>query len=350
MLISAIIVRPFSGKIQDMLGKKKTLVISMSLFTGTTFFYIWVAQLVPLLVVRFIHGISFGILTTVTSSIAADTIPDSRRGAGMGYFATAMNLALVIGPFIGLLFIQFVSFHILFIVLNVLMLIGLYFSITVQTVENAANSAPEKNQFNIKLKDLIEMNAVPISIISGFVGFAYASIISFLSVHAEQLGLSSAASYFFLVFANVMIIFRPYLGRAFDEKGPKKVLIPSLFIFSIGLMTLGFSTTALMILVAAGLIGLGYGTLLPGFQTLSIQSTSRERSGYAISTFFVFYDLGIATGSFVWGLIITQIGFGNMYFLSACLVLVIIVVFNVYLTRSGKRSKFESWGSNNDSY
>src|SRR5699024_4147981 len=85
MLISAIMIRPFSGKILDVVGKKKTLILSIILFAVTTFFYLWMNQLVSLLILRFIHGISFGILTTATASIAADIIPKSRRGAGMGY-------------------------------------------------------------------------------------------------------------------------------------------------------------------------------------------------------------------------------------------------------------------------
>src|SRR5699024_4963044 len=87
-----------------------------------------------------------------------------------------------------------------------------------------------------------------------------------------------------------MIAFRPYLGRAFDEKGPRYVLIPSLLIFASGLIVLGFTETSLVLLIAAGLIGLGYGTLLPGFQTVAIQKSDSHRSGHAISTFFIFYD------------------------------------------------------------
>src|SRR5699024_7480620 len=105
-----------------------------------------------------------------------------------------------------------------------------------------------------------EMKAVPISIISGLVGFAYSSILSFVSVYADELGLVAAASYFFLIFAVVMIASRPYLGRAFDEKGPRIVLLPSMLVFALGLMLLGFTQTAVMLLIAAGLIGLGYGT------------------------------------------------------------------------------------------
>src|SRR5699024_5417623 len=126
-------------------------------------------------------------------------------------------------------------------------------------------------------------------------------ILSFVPVYAEEIGLATTASYFFLVFAIVMVVFRPYLGRAFDEKGAKIVLVPSLIIFAIGLATLVVTNGSIMLLVAGGLIGLCYGTLLPGFQTLAIHRTTADRSGHAISTFFLFYDLGIALGAVVWG-------------------------------------------------
>lgn len=139
-----------------------------------------------------------------------------------------------------------------------------------------------------------------------------------------------------------MIVFRPYLGRAFDEKGAKFVLVPSLIIFSIGLFALGMTTGSVMLLVAAGLIGLGYGTLLPGFQTLSVQSTTGDRSGHAISTFFIFYDLGIAIGAGIWGAVIANVGFEAMYFSGSSLVLVTAGILYVLLTRQQKRDTVSS--------
>src|SRR5699024_3078763 len=189
----------------------------------------------------------------------------------------------------------------------------------------------------IKWSDLIEIKAVPVAAISGLVGVAYASILSFVPVYAEEIGLASTASYFFLVFAIVMVVFRPYLGRAFDEKGAKIVLVPSLIIFAIGLAALGVTTGSLMLLVAAGLIGLGYGTLLPGFQTLSIQRTTPDRSGHAISTFFIFYDLGIALGAVFWGAIIGGFGFETTYFVGAVLILVTAVLLYIQLTNQQRK-------------
>lgn len=330
MLASAIIVRPFSAKILDIVGKKRTLVLSVGAFALTTFFYLFMNEFVSLLILRFIHGISFSIVTTATSAIAADIVPKSRKGAGMGYFAMSMNLAVVIGPFIGLSLLQFISFDTYFIVLSILMVISFLCTLIVRIEER---EAIEKVTLAIKFKDLIEPKAIPIALISGLVGVAYASILSFVPVYAEAIGLATTASYFFLVFAVVMIAFRPYLGRAFDEKGPRYVLIPSLLIFAAGLIVLGFTETSLVLLIAAGLIGLGYGTLLPGFQTVAIQKSDSHRSGHAISTFFIFYDLGIAIGAFIWGIIIGGFGYEAMYFTGAGLMIVTTVILYRLLTR-----------------
>lgn len=338
MLASAIIVRPFSAKVLDIVGRRKTLIISVSLFTITTFIYLWVPSFGFLLVLRFIHGISFSIVTTATSAIAADIVPEARKGAGMGYFAMAMNLAVVVGPFIGLTILQFMSFTTFFLILSILMLISVGMSLLVHLPKEKDAGQQAQSSLAITLSDLIEIKAIPVALISGLVGIAYASILSFVPVYAAEKGLATTASYFFLVFAVVMIVFRPYLGRAFDEKGARFVLVPSLIIFSVGLFALGMTTGSVMLLVAAGLIGLGYGTLLPGFQTLSVQSTTGDRSGHAISTFFIFYDLGIAIGAGIWGAVIANLSFEAMYFSGASLILVTAGILYVLLTRQQKKA------------
>ena len=337
MLASAILVRPFSAKVLDILGKKTGLVLSILLFTATTFFYLWMNSFTPLLILRFIHGISFSILTTATSAIAADIIPKERRGAGMGYFAMAMNLAVVAGPFIGLTLLQFISFQQFFFVLSLLMSISVVFSLFVQTGEK--QTADTKQDLSLRLHDLIEPKAIPIALISGLVGLAYASVLSFVPVFAEEIGLETTASYFFLIYAIVMVASRPTLGRLFDEKGAKFVLVPSLAVFAVGLVVLGFTTTSFALLAAATLLGLGYGSLLPGFQTLSVQSTTTDRSGHAMSTFFIFYDLGIASGAFIWGMIISASGFFAMYLVGA--VLVLATAYGLYILLNKQENKQE---------
>lgn len=336
MLISAIMIRPFSAKIIDLIGKKKSLVLSVVAFALTTLLYIFIEQFIPLLIVRFIHGISFGIVTTATGTIAADLVPRARHGAGMGYFAMAMNLAMVVGPFIGLLSLTFITFKTLFIILSGFMIMSVLFSTLVQLTESRVEKNQTTSRFKITFRDLIEVKALPVAFINGLVGVAYASILSFVPVYANQLGLAATAGYFFLVFAVVMIAFRPYLGRIFDEKGPRVVLVPCLIIFALGLGLLGLTETGLVLLIAAGLIGLGYGTLLPGFQTIAIQKAGHDRSSQAMSTFLIFYDIGIAFGAYIWGITVEGYGFEMMYFISAFIVILAALSFNAYIVRSNR--------------
>lgn len=330
MLLTAILIRPFSAKIIDKFGKKIVLFVTVLAYLLTTFSYIFIQEFISLSIIRLIHGLSFGIVTTVTGAIVTDIIPVSKRGEGMGYFAMSNNIAIVIGPFIGLLLIQYTSFRILFIFSTLLMILAVIFTTLIDANKLAQ---PTKTNAPLKLADLIDKNALPVSLISALVGISYGSLFSFVPVFAESISLEHISSYFFLVYAFVMIVSRPYLGRLFDQKGPKIVLIPSLAIFAIGLMILSTTKTAVVFLLAAALIGLGYGTILPGFQTVAVQRAGIERSSQAFSTFFTFYDIGIGIGAFIWGVISAYYSFQIMYMLSGLLMVVIVIIFAVYLTK-----------------
>ena len=124
-VLGAVLVRPMAGKMIDQIGKKKLLMIGIGFFLIMMLFYFPINSLPVLLLVRFIHGFSFGISTTATGTIAADIIPSSRRGEGMGYFATSTNLAMAVGPFLGLIITQYAEQNVIFIVTTLFSIIAL---------------------------------------------------------------------------------------------------------------------------------------------------------------------------------------------------------------------------------
>ena len=99
-----------------------------------------------LLVIRFIHGIWFSILTTVTVPIANDFIPDHRKGEGMGYFVMSTNLAVVFGPLIALTVLQFTDFISLFAILTAVICLGFIFCLMVPIQENKLGKLTEKSR------------------------------------------------------------------------------------------------------------------------------------------------------------------------------------------------------------
>ena len=319
-LLSAIIVRPFSGRLIDRFGKKKMLVTSATLFAAASFLYPLVDNYVALLLLRFFHGVWFSIVTTAAGGIAADTIPRERRGEGLGYFAMSMNLAVVTGPFIALTLLQYVSYMTIFLVLSGIMTIGVLCTLGVKVIENSAPAPSHKLTFN----DLFEKKSFPIALVGLFVAFSYASVISFISLYAKSIGLLEAAGFFFAVFAVAMLVSRPFTGRMFDVRGPNTVILPAFVLFALGLFTLSLTTEAWMLLLAGALIGLGYGSIVPSFQTLAIQAAPESRSAHATATFFTFFDTGIATGSFILGIIVTTLGYANLYMILGIFVIGIL--------------------------
>lgn len=309
-LLSVILVRPFSGLILEKFGRKRMLGLSMFAFAVSTFSYVLTEDIKLLLILRFIHGVSFSIATTVTLSIAADIVPPERRGEGLGYFGMSMNLAVVVGPFIALTLQPLISYHSIFLIFGVIMIIGWLCGVFVKDTLQAIQPSAKRK---LSWSDLFERKALAISSVGIFVSFAYASIMSFISLYAQSIGLIETASYFFLVFAAAMLISRPITGRLFDTMGPNVIIIPSILIFAAGLFVLSLASSAWMLLLAGALIGLGYGTLLPSFQTLAIQASPNRRSAYATATFFTLFDTGIAVGSFVLGIAVAYMGYANLY-------------------------------------
>lgn len=326
MVFAQVLVRPFAEPILAWAGRKRGLALAVLLFALNVFPYAWVDSLGWLYAIRFVHGLWFGIITTATGAIAANVVPPLRRGEGIGYFAMATNVAVVIGPFVSLVLVQRISFPALFTILGVAALAAVAAVLRVRVPQekpDAAASGPHART----IRDYVEPRAVPVSAVAGLATLAYAGITAFVPVYAGELGLSRVAAFFFLVYAGAMLVTRPYLGRRYDRRGPDSVVVPGLVLFGLGFVALSLINGPLVLLGAAVLVGLGFGAVHPSLQTMAVQSTSRARSGHATATFFTFFDSGIAVGSLVLGIVVDAFGFRVLYAASAVLVFALIALY-----------------------
>lgn len=331
-LVSAVLCRPITGKLVDDIGGKRILVFSLLLFAVSTVLYLAVNNTGVLLGLRFLHGIGFGMATTATGALVTDIIPDERRGEGMGYYSMFMSLAMVFGPFLGLSIIGGGNFAVLFILCSVFSVFSLLFAVLIK-IPLKAEAVKSPGQKSMKLKDVIEPSAVSISVTAGMLAFAYGGILSFISVYAANLGLKEIASYFFVVYAAVIILSRPFTGRLFDRAGENIIIYPGIILFFVGLILLSQADSAFGLLLSGAVIGLGYGALVPSFQTIAIKNAPPHRRGSATATFFTFFDTGIGIGSTALGLIATSYGYQNMYVSSAIIVGLAAIVYRFFYDR-----------------
>lgn len=327
-IIGTLIARIGIGSIIGKVGSKKILFIGLVVSLIATAFYFVAGTLPLLLASRFFHGVGLGIASTATGTMVAQIIPPSRRGEGIGYFSMSSVLSTAVGPFLGIYMSQHFEFNIVFILCFVLAVIGLIMFFFVKGVSPVAQPAAQetlKKHFN--LANFIEVKALPIAIITLLAGIAYSGVLSFLSFYAIEVDLVKTASFFFLVYAFVVLLSRPFSGRLLDVKGAKVIVYPALILFATGLLVLSQVQNGFMLLAAGALIGLGFGNFQSCAQAIALKGIPVERIGVATSTFYIFLDFGFGFGPYFLGNIATTMGYSHMYLLLMGVVVVALIAF-----------------------
>lgn len=308
-IIGTLVGRLFIGRLIDSIGRRKTLLIGLTFFTATILLYFVDFGVGFLLLTRFVHGLGMGLSSTATGTIVAQVIPAARKGEGIGYYSMSSTLATAIGPFVGLLMSQYTSFSTIFLLCLIVGIISLVSALFV----NVPEADNPKIVRGFSLSAFVEPKALPISLIIAVAALSFSSVLSYINFYASELDLVEAASIFFLVYSIAVLLSRPLTGRLMDARGANVVMYPAIAVFAVGLFVLSQATTAIGLLVAGALIGLGFGNIQSGTQAIAVKAATPARMGMATSTFFIALDAGLGFGPYLIGLMIPLTGFSMLY-------------------------------------
>jgi MFS family permease len=334
-IIGILLGRLIAGRYIQTIGSKKTLFIGLIFFILTTGMYFVSLNIPILLLNRILHGFTLGIASTATGTIIAQIIPDSRRGEGIGYFSLSTILSTAIGPFVGILLMQiFNNYMYIFLFNFVLAVCCFLFAFFIGTLVDPSVPKSRSNEKGFKFSNYIESKAVPISLVALVVGFSYSGIMSFISFYSKEINLVKAGSSFFLIYALVILLSRPFTGRIMDSKGANIIIYPCLVLYGIGMLLYSQANYSFMVLLAGALVGIGYGNFNSIAQTIAIESTVKHRLGLATSTYFIFFDIGLGIGPYVIGYFVPIAGYRGIYL---GMVLVILISIALYHFLLGKK-------------
>ena len=333
-IIGSLFGRLYAGKYISILGQKKILIIGTLIFFFTTLLYLVTFNLSILFIVRFINGIGSGIASTATGTIAALVTPMNRRGEGISYFSMSTVMATAVGPFLGLMLLQYIGFSSLFIICSVIALLAVVMLPLIQVTEQEP-IAPTTKIKALALSQFIDKNALPIGFVVLVICTAYSSVLSFISFFTKENDLVQTGSFFFLAYAIIVLLSRPVTGKLLDSKGTNIVMIPSLVSFIIGLLLLSVTHNSFILLLSAIFIGLGYGNFQSIAQAIAVKVTEPSKIGLATSTFYIFLDFALGFGPYLLGFVIPTTGMHGLY-----LTMAILVVFGLalYMIIYGKKA------------
>ena len=336
-IIGTLIARLYIGKKLELIGRKQMLRFGAIIYLITTIAYLISTNIIILDTVRFLNGFAYGTISTAANAIVTAYIPKSRNGEGINYYGLSTSLAAAIGPFIGILLLPIVGFKsviILAIVLSVLVTVACYL-FPVQNIELTDDHKKLLNSWS--LNTFIEYKVLFISIVAFLIGLSYSSVLGFLSIYADNLGLSTAGAFFFVVYALIITLTRPFAGQIFDAKGENAVMYPSFIFLAIGLLTLSFTTTSFMLLLSGALIGLGYGTFMSNGQAVCLKLVEPSKVSIALSTYFIGLDLGLGFGPYALGTVHSFLSYSGIYVLCAVLTVAVAILYAIFY--KGKDAK-----------
>jgi len=320
--LAALLVRPFSGMAVDMLGRKWILFVSVWLFTLIFLGYNWATLFIPLLVLRFLHGLQWGIATSAYFTAAVDVIPMKKRGRGIGYFGLAFNIAMAVGPAVGLLIMGKDRYSMLFYSALLLSLIGAAFLFFVRFPKF---EKPDSLKFS--WKGLLAKRTLPVTLNILLVSSTFGGIITFLAIYARELGLESYTGLYFTLMAVGMGIARIFGGQIFDHFGPRIISLLGIGLAAIGFWLLASQGNCSCFLISSVVIGGGIGIVIPTFQTMANNVVSKERRGVANSTVLTGLDLGIGLGSLTAGWISDAFSLSTSFQVSALILVLALALF-----------------------
>ena len=331
--IAALCIRPFSGYLLDTFARKPLYLLAYFIFTAIFGGYLLAGTLTLFIVLRVVHGVSFGMVTVGGNTVVIDIMPSSRRGEGLGYYGLANNIAMSIGPMAGLfLHDAGVGYTWIFCASLSSCLAGFACATLVKTPYK-----PPVKRDPISLDRFFLLKGIPAGISLLLLSIPYGMTTNYVAMYARQIGMDASTGFFFTFMALGMAVSRLFSGRMVDRGKITQVISAGLILVVLsffllascvyiirwdsGTCTITFFTIALM-------LGIGFGTMFPAYNTLFVNLAPNNQRGTATSTYLTSWDVGIGIGMLLGGYIAEISTFDKAYLFGACLTVVSTLYFN----------------------
>jgi len=304
---------PFTGALADRVGKRRMLIATSLIIAGFSVAYAASGTYVVPLVLVFFHGLAWSGLLSASAAYMTDSIPETRRAEGIGYWGMSTMLAVAMAPTVGFWMYRhgWAWLCAEATLLNLLMA-GIAFSLPETDV--AARMSRER----FFGPHLVEWRVVAMALSLFVVSFGYGGVTSFVAVYAEEQGIVPKGV-FFTTFALVVVLTRIVSGRLADRVGHRHVLMPCLALACSGLALLPFARTRALMILAALVFGLGFGNMYPSFVAHVVKHVDPSRRGAAFGGILAAFDTGIGTGSIAIGALAEHFGFPVAFGVAALL-------------------------------
>ncbi|MFE5671607.1 MFS transporter [Agromyces sp. NPDC056523] len=298
--VSALILRPFAGRLADRFGRRP-LLVGGALLAAACFTLIAVAaDLVTIIALRLAAGVAEAAFFVAGFAALADIAPAERLGEALSYNSLGLYLGIALGPLLGELLLENLGYGAAWLGAATLALMT---AALVLTIGETSTTRTERGEpFRI-----VHRPSIPASI--GFLTSlaAVGGFLAFASLHATRVGIVDPSLALF-AYGTVVVVCRIAFARVPDR-------LPSLPLGAAALATIGIGLVLTAVVahpwgafagIAVIAVGVSFST--PAFFSAIFATAAPAERGIASGTASAAIDLGLGIGPILLGFIAAPYG------------------------------------------
>ncbi len=292
--ITAMISRPFSGKLSDTIGRKKVMYIGIGVAIIVLLLYPLFASVGLFLFLRLMHGFSAGFLPTGATALVTDILPIEKRGVGMGIWGVFISLGFGGQALGSIIRIEFGMTSLFIIAAFFAVISGILIILLKETLPN-----PVKFRWSllkITWQDVFEPSVIPAAVVM-FLAASSTGIVLVLTPDMSGFFDIQNKGWFLGFYAFSTIFIRLFASGLSDKIGRRKTLIFGLSLMSISMTLVALSTEWKSYTFAAIMFGVSTGISSPTLMAWTADLSHKNRRGVGAGTLFIALEFGIMFGS-----------------------------------------------------
>jgi MFS family permease len=298
--VSALVVRPFAGRLSDRRGRRPLLVAGGVMFAVVVAAHVVATSLPVLIGLRLLLGVAEALFFVAGFAMLADLAPPGRAGEALSFNSLALYLGIALGPSVGRFLLDAGGFTLAWLGAAALALLAALIASRVpETVSAGSRHTPPT--------PLIHRAAIPPSLclftaVAGSAGF-----FAFVALRAEQLG-TTDWNVALLLYGLVVVGARIAFARLPDRVPPYRLGAVALALCAAGLAIAAVAPGFTGLLVATAVLALGVAFATPAFFAAIFARLEAAQRGAAAGTASLLIDLAFGGAPMVLGFVAASAG------------------------------------------
>ena len=302
--VSAVIARPIAGRLADRHGYRTVMLAGAAVCAAAGAAYLVVGSVPALVAVRVLHGIGEGAVYTAGAAWLVTLAPAERRGRIVGLYGIHMWLGITLGALLGTVALRVSGYPAVWLFIVVAALAGLVLVVSQRAPEQPAPTGRAA---------LLPRSALAPGAALSLAAFGYAALAAFVALHLDDRGIANGIAAF-NAFGFTYVGVRLFVGGLPDRLGAGRVALWSAVVEAVGLFLVAIAPNLVVAVIGGLVIGAGLSLLFPALALLVINRTEAAHQGAALGAFTSFWDIGLAAGGPIAGLVASIAGYPAVFY------------------------------------